>query len=58
MPENADRPTGADELRPYPTDVDHVVPSGGAFDPETPRDPVDTLRMKRSLYAFLHRLRG
>jgi hypothetical protein len=58
MPENADHPTTADDLHPYPTAVDHVVTSGDAPTPETPRDPVDTLRMKHTLHAFLHRLRG
>jgi hypothetical protein len=58
MSENADQSTTAEDLHPYPTAVDHVVASGEAPDPETSRDPVDTLRMKRTLHAFLHRLRG
>jgi hypothetical protein len=54
MPEKADHKT-ADE---HSTAVDHVTVSGDAPEPETSRDPVDTLRMKRTLHSFLHRLRG
>jgi hypothetical protein len=60
MYENADRSTTADDRQPSPTAVesDPVVASGEAPDVETSRDPLDTLRMKRTLHAFLHRLRG
>ncbi len=60
MNENADQPTTADELHSYPTAVasDPAVAPSDAPDLETSRDPRDTLRMRSTLHAFLHRLHG
>jgi hypothetical protein len=59
MPENADQFTTADGLHPHPSAVetDPVVASGDGPDREKSRDPLETLKMKRTLHAFLHRLR-
>jgi hypothetical protein len=60
MSEKADQSEVAHRLHPHPSAVesDPAVGSGDAPVLEASRDAVDTLRMKRTLHSFLHRLRG
>jgi hypothetical protein len=60
MSENADQSTTTDGLQPHPSgaEPDPIVASDDGPDRETSRDPLETLKMKRTLHAFVHRLRG